>query len=148
MTVPALWTRHRRIAAQVASDFRIPGFDTDDVRQEALIALWEAARSYDPQRGPFPPWARRVITARLTDLLRVHTKRGQAPRHVELHDIFEAPDGSAGVDAVRRVVATLPSLTDLEREALACVLNGDAYTGDKRIDNAAQRARRKLRGAA
>lgn len=38
-------------------------------------------------------------------------------------------------------------VSPLEREALARVVNGEQYVGDKSVDNAAQRARTKLRKA-
>lgn len=70
MTTAALWTKHRGIAIGIANEYRIPGMDPDDVRQEALIGLWEAARAYDPSVGPFAAFARTVVTRRCVDLLR------------------------------------------------------------------------------
>ena len=57
MTAPALWTKHRGIARGIARDFFLPGADRDDVRQEADIALWEAATHYRQELGPFPTFA-------------------------------------------------------------------------------------------
>ena len=48
--VPARWTKHRPIALGLAREYRVPGMDPDDVRQEALIALWEACRAYDREK--------------------------------------------------------------------------------------------------
>ena len=73
-TVPQLWTKHRNIAVSVAGEWRIPGMDADDVRQEALIALWESARAHDKAKGPFPPFARLVINRRLRDRLQAATR--------------------------------------------------------------------------
>ena len=73
--VPALWTKHRPIALAIARDWRIPGMDPDDVRQEALIALWEACRCHDKEKGPFPPFARLVIGRRMRDLLQAATRQ-------------------------------------------------------------------------
>lgn len=67
---PSLFTRHRRIALGIAADYRVPGMEPDDVRQEALLGLWEAARAHDPARGPFPPFARTIVERRCVDLLR------------------------------------------------------------------------------
>lgn len=75
MTVPALWTKHRPIALAIAPEWRIPGLEPDDVRQEALIALWEAARCHDQAKGPFPPFARLVIGRRMRDLLQAATRQ-------------------------------------------------------------------------
>jgi hypothetical protein len=43
--VPALWTKHRHIARIEASEWHLPGSERQDVEQEALIALWQAARA-------------------------------------------------------------------------------------------------------
>jgi DNA-directed RNA polymerase specialized sigma24 family protein len=75
VTKPALWTKHRSIALAIAPEWRIPGLDQDDVRQEALIALWEACGSHDKTKGPFPAFARLVIKRRLRDLLQAATRQ-------------------------------------------------------------------------
>ena len=41
----------------------------------------------------------------------------------------------------------LPKLTDLERQALRRVVNGEEQVGNKQLDNAVTRARQKLRAA-
>lgn len=71
---PQLWTKHRPIALAIAAEWRIPHLDADDVRQEALVALWEAARCHDKTRGPFPPFARMVVKRRMRDLLQSATR--------------------------------------------------------------------------
>lgn len=53
---------------------------------------------------------------------------------------------AAAAEQLALVVDALPSLTDLEREALAGSLNGVKAT--KRAENALGRARAKLRAAA
>jgi RNA polymerase sigma factor (sigma-70 family) len=73
MTIGALWTRNRPVELGIARDYRIPGLDPDDIRQEALVALWEACRAYDNTKGKLPTFARTVIHRRLTDLLRAAT---------------------------------------------------------------------------
>ena len=73
--VPALWTKNRPIALAIAREWRIPGLDPDDVRQEALVALWEAARKYDKTKGTFPPFARLVVKRRLSTLLQAATRQ-------------------------------------------------------------------------
>ena len=73
--MPALWTKNRTIALAIATEWRIPGMDPDDVRQEALVALWEAARAHDKTKGPFPPFARLVVKRRLRDRLQAATRQ-------------------------------------------------------------------------
>ena len=38
----------------------------DELQQEALIAMWEATRTYDSEKGEFGPYLRRVIYTKLT----------------------------------------------------------------------------------
>lgn len=74
MTRASLYTKHRRIALGEARDWRIPGLDTDDVRQEANVALWEATGCYDGN-GAFPSFARLVIRRHMRDLLQKATRQ-------------------------------------------------------------------------
>lgn len=146
MTVPALWTKHRPVALAIAAEFRIPGQDADDTRQDALVALWEAASVYDMSKGPFPPFARLVVTRRLTDRLKAETREKRHATLVELPDV-PAPDTSEGRARLQNLVAVLPSLTVSERKAVAAQLDGSYRSADRRQENALQSARRKLRAA-
>lgn len=141
---PALYQRHHKLAAQFARDFWVPGMEREDVRQEARLALWEACRSHDPTKGKFPPFARVVIRNHLTDLLRVTSKRGNAPVPVPLTDVA-APEAQLSLLAV---VDALPSLTAAERRAVTDSLNGVPARSSKAHETALYRARRKLREAA
>lgn len=142
VSAPALWTKHRPLASAVASGYRISGLDRDDTRQEALIALWIAARSHDPAVGHFPPYARTLIHRRLTDLLRTATREKRRAVIVELVDVEQSEHGR---EQLRAIVALLPTLTVLERQAVAAQLDGSYRSADRRLENALQAARRKLR---
>ena len=74
MTKAALWTKGRPAAIRTASEFRVPGLDEDDLRQEALEALWVALDRYDPARSTVPSFSRMVAERRLTSLLRAATR--------------------------------------------------------------------------
>lgn len=74
MSKSALWTKGRPAALRVASEYRIPGLDPEDVRQEALEALWVGLDSYDPSRSNVPSFARLVSERRLISLLRAATR--------------------------------------------------------------------------
>lgn len=151
---PALFTKHRGIALSVAREYFLPGAQPDDVRQEALLALWEATGKHDPERGPFPPFARIVVHRRLQDRVteartRKHTVLSEAER-----DEFHVPGGREPFEILwermelDRIRRGIPALTANEATALSHALNGRPYAGNKRIDNALQRARLKLREAA
>lgn len=162
MTVISLWTKHRRIARGIATEYSFPGADSDDVLQEAMIGLWVAATTFDPEKGPFAAWARLVIHRRLTVILRNATRYknmvlSDAMREIKMTDekisVVESVAGGREpfeilwermeIERIRRGIS---SFTPLEARALADTLNGVAQDGQ--TDNAVWRARRKLRAAA
>ena len=60
---------NRGLAQSIAAKYKVPGVDSDDIRQEANVALFKAARSYDASQGAkFSTWAHRLISNRLNDL--------------------------------------------------------------------------------
>lgn len=118
--------------------------DRADARQEAVIALWQASRSHVSALGPFRPWATRVMRARLTDLLRTATREKRQAKLVELHDVHAAPEPGR---QLQDLVDLLPSLTRLERSAIAAHLNGTYDCRDRSQENALYTARKKLKAA-
>ena len=139
--IPALWTKHRPIAYKAVGEFRIPGMERQDVEQEALVALWEACRRWDPERGKFPPFAKAVIRNTLIDLLRRTSCR---PVEVPLEvDVRVEPE----TGQLRMVLEALDTLSQRERQAVADHLNGQPSKLSKAHDSALDRARLKLRAA-
>lgn len=120
---PALFARHRRIALGIAAEYRIPGMDPDDVRQEAMLGLWEAARNHDPARGPFPPFARTIVERRCVDLLRA------AGRHKQRILTDAARDEQLELVPARADVADLVEQRERLRWAIA---NPDELTPEAR----------------
>jgi RNA polymerase sigma factor (sigma-70 family) len=166
--IPALYTRHLRVAHAIARDFYWPGAEPADVVQEARIGLWVACREYDREKGHgnFPAFAKLVIRRRLASCVKHATlpKRGpldDSIREVELEDGPAAiadviPGGADPADVVvareemRELLGRVAGLTPLERRCVIGVATGHAYEelGDpKVVDNAIARARTKLRGA-
>lgn len=142
MTRSALFLRHRGIALGEARDWTIPGLWPDDVRQEALVALWEATGCHDRERGPFPAFARLVVKRHLRDLL-------QAARRQKRTATFDRDADPADVrDRIASRLELLDlaraPLSDAERQAVADHLGGLPARSSKQHDNALQRARRKL----
>lgn len=150
VTAPALWTRNRPLALAIAREYRIPGADRDDVRQEALIGLWIASRAHRPERGPFPPFARMVVRRRLQALL----KAALAEKHQVLtrasRDDLELVDGPepdrvvVARDTLDRLTVAVASLPPAQRAAVVRIVNGIPYQG-KADDTARSRARHRLR---
>lgn len=144
-------TRYVPLAYSIAADHYIPGTDYQDVRQEALIGLLKAARSYDPSKGGFPAFARLCISRRIWQEIK-NARRGKQQPLTNAERDWDAPDIDLEERVeqrarLRRILASLGTLSELERRAVANYLNGDEYAQDKALDNALQRARGKLRAA-
>lgn len=161
-----LVARHAGLAQMIANEFFLPGSDREDVVQEAMIGLLVAIRMYDG-KGAFYRFAVLVIrrwlstelkSARcgkrrlLTESVRVMHDKDSGIDYPAAEQI-EDPRGDV-VDLLSRredfarLIAATHALSDLEREGLRFVIDGVNYSGNKRIDNAIQRAREKLRDAA
>lgn len=148
MTRGALWTRHRGLALGIAGGTTIVGVDRDDIRQEALLALWVATGEYRPELGPFPPFARVVVTRHLLDLLESQTRQKRDPRRaVELEADPPALDERPGHEQLSLMLGALDTLSERERRALSDHLNGRERSSNRAHENVLQRARTKLRAA-
>jgi len=153
MTTAALWTKHRNLAHAIARTYRLPGAEAQDVEQEALIGLWVAARSFKPGRGTsFPTFARVVVKRRLSTLLKSALAEKNAVLTNADRDDLLLTDGVdvervvVARDTLARLVAAVADLTPLERFGLEAAVNGEAH--GNLLENAAYRARRKLKAAA
>lgn len=161
----AMLHEHTGLVYSWADAFYFPGGDRDDVRQIALLALWEAIQTFDG-RGHFTGWAHMVVRRDLMDALEASRRLRHRPLSESVRtavadsgEVGEAldfiPGGKDPADLAveretfRELVARIKSLSPLERDALIrVVFCGEQYVhnyrSDKRIDNALQRARRKL----
>lgn len=141
----------RRLVSQVAQ-FRNPGFDLEDMQQEARIALLRAEPNFDPSKGKWECFAALVIRRWLLSRRDVH--RGKAawlrsivsldtplddPEHFFLMDtlVSDRPEGiDPGEIALENVIrsdfdAKLEQLlSPLEREVtLAWIATGQSLNG-------------------
>lgn len=156
------------IARGLGRLYVIPGLERCDVEQLARVGLWEALQAYDGT-SPLRAFARLVAERRVRDALTAALREKRTANRTALHEL--TLDGGELVPAVelvreplgtveraelraelRAVVDAAASLTELERRALGHVLDGRPYAarsrhGSRELDNAAQRARRKLRAA-
>lgn len=161
------------LAYSIADRYFIPGADMDDARQEALVGLLAALRTWDAAKGTLRSFVglcveRRVITA---------VKLAQAQKHSPLNSSLRAVTSEDGgsMDAVdlaapsalgrdphlvaveneeiRELGERARTLTAMERRAVGGLASGYSYceiegipAGEKPkwIDNAVQRARKKL----
>ena len=164
MNENALVRKWSPLATTISREYFHPNLDYDDLRQEALIALMVAGRTYDPALGSFGGFAAMCIRRRLITTLKLANAmkrdwRMEAPREVatEEGDALLTVDLLPALNAdphdqtvirleVRRIVHGIHSLTDLERRSI--IERIDGIPQDKSMDNASNRARQKLRLAA
>jgi RNA polymerase sporulation-specific sigma factor len=158
----ALVDRFRPMVRGMAGDRYLPGGDLDDLVQEGMIGLWHALRDHDAERGPFAPFARLCVDRRMWAAV----TRANRHRHrllqdaapvdgcLEMPDLHPDPaDLACAHDAIRGLGAHVrATLSDLEQDVLALYAAGESYDAiaqvlevhRKGIDNALQRARRKV----
>lgn len=148
MTAAALWTAHRPLAKSIARGYFLPGADQEDVQQEALIALWEASRSYQPDKGSsFRSFAKLVIERRLNSCVRTANRPGRLvlTRSSRNLDLQRSREEQAARDRLWEVVEASQTLSLAERAAVQAYVTGTYDSYDRKMENALYRARKKLR---
>lgn len=94
-TDEALIEDHLELAQRIARRFRRRGVDLDDLVQVARLALVKAAAHYQPDRGPFAPYAATTISGELKRYFRDHAWVVRPPRRIQ--------DLQAGLSAEREL---------------------------------------------
>lgn len=177
---PALETliaRYRRLARARSRSYFLIGGDADDLEQEALIGLSEAARDFRPEHQvSFRSFAVVCITRQILTAIRsanshrhkplnqcrsISSPRGDLLDHAVHARLPASPDG----DPADKVVSNerlqslknsiVEGMSGLESEVLTLYVEGKTYQqiGDalerhvKSVDNAIQRIKSKLRPA-
>ena len=171
-----LISRYRRLARHRSRGYFLTGGNADDLEQEALIGLSEAARDFrSAHQVTFRSFALVCISRQILSAVRSATSH----KHEPLNQSVEIPSGSDATDPCldelvasaeerdpANVVVSLERLrtlrdaivdrlSDLELMVLALYLQGHTYQqiGDsigrrtKSVDNAIQRIRAKLEPA-
>ncbi len=144
----------------------VPGLERDDLRQEACMAFLSAVRTYDVNRTvPFSTYAAACIRNRISNVIAASSaQKAQVLNHTVSFDEMDGlPCSDSRLDpqeivskqeTMNRVVRAIhEELSSYEREVLLAYLNGCSYDGvasklhssPKSVDNALQRARRKLK---
>jgi RNA polymerase sporulation-specific sigma factor len=162
--------RYRKLVYFKASRFFAPGAQLEDFRQEALIGLYKAVVRYDGDKGmSFTGFAILCMDSALKSALR----RYLGFRHEALNNALALDDvvetranpfgvGAYGVDAEKTALinemlaqvneVAVSALSRLEREVFFERISGASYEdmcekygkSQKTIDNAIQRARKKI----
>jgi RNA polymerase sigma-H factor len=169
--VERVWTpKCEAIARAVAREYHAPpGLTWQDMLQEARIGVWKALSDFRPGAGSgFNQFARMCATRQVITAIKTATRRKHEVLNRAASYDAPAPDDEVGLgerlvwrdgedplriviarEEVRRLLARMRALTPWERECVErCELLGLAYdaVGDaKSVDNALQRARKKLR---
>ena len=169
-----LVARYRRFARARARAYFVAGGDADDLEQEALIALMQAAGDHRSEDGPFRPFADLCITRGLVSAIRrANRHKHRVLTHATSLSAAPGRRGPGGASGRRPrprpapgpedlVVAAVHGrtlgaevrrlLSPLERQVLALILDGRSYQevaddlqrSAKAVDNALQRIKHKL----
>ena len=142
------------------------GIDADDLMQECSIGLLDAARDYEPDRGAsFATFASVCVGNRILDTLRSAAARKNRPNEpideIDERELSSVPGALSDPEArfiIEESVGELRSqigqrLTRTENAVFFDYFNGYSYEqisarqgiSVKSVDNALQRARRKLK---
>ena len=147
----------------LARQLVVPALEEDDLKQEGLLALLTAAKTFDPQSGAsFATYARLCARHRMISARR-RVMALPVPTSDEEMAANDLPDGQAGPERLllekeeeRRLFERLKDrLSPLEYGALRDYLDGYSYeeiaahlgATPKSVDNALSRARRKLQNS-
>ncbi len=162
----SLALEYESIIAAKASLAHTKGVDFEDLLQEGYMALFNAVKTYSPQAGAsFKTYATVCIGNRIASVARNHGSSKNRPlrNYSELEDDEMAADSNYepefAVFARDRVETIYKNMAQLLSETENCVLlhylSGKSYAEisrefgitEKSVDNALQRARRKLKSA-
>ncbi|MBC8065422.1 MAG: RNA polymerase sporulation sigma factor SigH [Chlorobia bacterium] len=170
-----LISRFRPLVENKARAYFVMGADREDVIQEGMIGLYKAIRDFRSDRlNRFRPFAELCVTRQIITAVKTATRQKHVPLngyvslnrpcHAETADstLMDVLPSVAGGDPVAELLGgRLPkhidetvtnALSDLERQVLACYLDGLSYREmssrldchPKSIDNALQRVKRKI----
>jgi RNA polymerase sporulation-specific sigma factor len=155
-----LVARYRNLVESKARAYFVQGADHDDIVQEGMIGLFEAMRDYrEDDRMRFRPFADLCVTRQIQSAVRASRRQKHLALNasVMLDKAEEADSPPSSPDTCKFIDYNLHSLmasalSELERSVLDGYAEGRTYREmserlncpPKAIDNALQRAKRKL----
>ncbi|MFM8765899.1 MAG: sigma-70 family RNA polymerase sigma factor [Spartobacteria bacterium] len=161
-TAEALFESHLELALKIGRSFPIPNAAIDESEQEARIALWRAASSYDPAKGEFAGFASIVVRNHLRNIFNTAKRRGveitalDAPSSDDPESEIDSAknslvsaDASPLLDAeranIRLVLQTqLASLTEAQQQVLKSYADGESYAEISRRTGVSKAAVRQM----
>ncbi len=138
--------------------------DAEDLVQEGFLGLISAVCRYDPFRGvPFSAYAVKCVTNRILSAMRSYRNlplpvgASDVPPFSRVEDPAVLPDAEvqSRSETARMICAMVNRLSKREYQVCILIYSGASYaeaakklhTTSKSVDNALQRARRKMRDA-
>jgi RNA polymerase sporulation-specific sigma factor len=170
-----LFARYRSLIEKQARTYFVAGADHDDVIQEGMMGLWKAIRDFNSDRLPkFAPFAELCVTRQIITAVKAATRHKHGPLngYVSLNRNLDDEGTNALIDFVadprgvnpeellmkQRVPRVVPEdvkgeLTKLELLVVSLYLDSKSYDeiahelicGTKTVDNALQRAKKKIK---
>ncbi|MDY3929498.1 MAG: sigma-70 family RNA polymerase sigma factor [Clostridia bacterium] len=164
--------RYNKFAHALAEKYYMNGYDSEDIVQEAMIALLDAAENFNPKVSSFRTFAALCITRRIISVLKSTKRKKNIPQKFTVSlDGMICEDGSMLADTIEdpkkcnpeSIVISKENLTAynnkiqknlsrFEYEVLNYHLNDKSYKeialltdkNIKAVDNAIQRIKKKL----
>lgn len=165
------WRMQRRVRGAIRGVWT-PSLTEEDLLQEARIGLWDAVQSYEHKPGRmFAPFASMVMRRNVLEVITYGSRKMRQVQHMlapnnvalvdgQVVDIWEILPGRelephdrlVCLEELRRQRDRLQEVTEVERVAVLGIANGRSMLDvadelgrtPKAVDNAVQRARRKL----
>jgi len=167
-----LLKKYKRIVLSCVESYYLPWAEKEDLIQEGMIALYGAIKGFN-YRYPFPSFAKTCVIRKLYSVIRLQNglKHKLLTNAVCLNKpvydngnrtLFDTIPGKnadpcdliSEIDERKWIVnQARKNLTEMEKQVLELYLNGSSYRdiadilnmNKKSIDNALQRAKRKIR---
>jgi RNA polymerase sigma factor (sigma-70 family) len=129
-----LCERYLPLAYKIAGKYQDRGIDLDVLHSAALAGLVEASRKYDPQRGPFGPYATPWIKGEITALFKKAKKHGRTESLDTLIIVNEETGSETNTkkvdlivdESVPALIPNLDNLTPKERTIVESRNSGDS----------------------
>jgi RNA polymerase sigma-70 factor, ECF subfamily len=127
----ALYARYAGLIFQVACN-SVGATAAEEIVQETFLAIWRGAASFDPEAGPFRPWALRVAHWRILNELRRRRRHPDVHEDEESQPLQRVADAEPGPEEyvwrderAQLVQAALATLSPKQRQAVALAFMDD-----------------------
>lgn len=120
-----LYDRFGRVAYGLALRIVRDANLAEDAVQDAFLAAWRTAASFDPRRGKASTWLLTIVHRRAVDVVRREERRRAEPLDAEPASVGESADDTSELREQRQAVqAALAQLSPDQRQALELAYYG------------------------